>query len=77
VASAKVLAAGFIGPYAMAVDSANLFYTDYRNGRVERIPKNDFAHTCIANHFDPCGACAGALRCDGTCTNSCNEAGTD
>src|SRR5262249_22612325 len=37
LASTKVLAAGPIGPYAMAVDETSLYYTDYRNGRVERI----------------------------------------
>src|SRR5258708_9082792 len=41
LSTAKVLAVGAIWPYAIAVDDANVFYTDYRNGRVERTPKND------------------------------------
>lgn len=76
VASAAVLAAGFIGPYAMAVDDSSLYYTDYRNGRVERISKTSSSASCVANHNLPCEACAGTVRCDGTCSATC-DAGTD
>jgi len=72
LASAKVLAAGSIFPYSIAVDDANLFYTDYRNGRVERISKTDFAHTCNAAHLTTCEACAGSILCDGKCSASCD-----
>jgi hypothetical protein len=77
LASAKVLAAGSIFPYAMAVDDASLYFTDYKNGRVERITKTDFAHTCSAFHLSNCEACSGQILCNGTCSDSCNEAGTD
>ena len=75
VASAKVLAAGAIGPYAIAVDETSLYYTDRRNGRVERTPKDDFAHSCGATHLASCNGCNGYLTCDGTCSTSCADAG--
>jgi hypothetical protein len=75
LATAKVLAAGLILPYAMAVDDEHLFYTDNRNGTVERIPKTDFAHQCALNHLAACDACTGVVRCDNSCSTPCGEAG--
>ena len=77
LASAKVLAAGSIFAYAMAVDDTALYFTDNKNGRVERISKTDFAHTCSVVHLSNCEACAGQIMCDGTCSEKCNEAGAD
>jgi hypothetical protein len=77
VASSQVLAAGQLGPYAIAVDDDSIYYTDALNGRVERKPKNDFAHQCIANHLAACEACAGVVQCDGSCSASCFDGGSD
>jgi hypothetical protein len=73
LAAATVLAAGFIEPYALAVDDQDLFFTDYRNGRVERIPKLASNHTCSTAHLSSC--CTGDLRCDDTCSVPCGEGG--
>jgi hypothetical protein len=77
IGSAKVLAAGSMEPYAIAVDDANLYYTDYRNGRVERISKTDFGHACVVSHLSACEACAARIKCDGVCSPTCGEAGAD
>jgi hypothetical protein len=75
-APAKVLAAGLIGPYAMAVDATSLYFTDHRNGRVERIPKSGSGASCVPAHYASCSACAGVVRCDGSCSAIC-DAGAD
>ncbi len=77
VSSAKVLATGRAWPYAIAVDDSNVFYTDAGNGRVERTPKNDFSHQCVADHYRVCEACAGVIKCDGTCSSACIDASAD
>jgi hypothetical protein len=71
-ASAQVLAAGQIGPYAIAVDATSLYYTDTKNGRVERSPKTDFAHTCSPNLLSICESCSGYVQCNETCSASCS-----
>ncbi|HEY2407285.1 MAG TPA: hypothetical protein VGI10_14845 [Polyangiaceae bacterium] len=73
LAAATVLTAGFIEPYALAVDDQDLFFTDYRNGRVERIPKLASNHACSTAHLTSC--CTGDLRCDDTCSVACGEGG--
>jgi hypothetical protein len=75
LANAKVLAAGLIRPYAMAVDDENLFYTDNRNGTVERIPKTHSAQRCVLNHLAAYDTCTGLVRCDDSCSTPCGEAG--
>jgi hypothetical protein len=77
LAEAEVLAEGDIGPYAMAVDETSLYFTDYRNGRVERIAKHDSSSTCSADHFASCNTCQGVVRCDGTCSTTCDDAGAE
>ena len=54
-----------------------MFYTDARNGRVERTPKDDGNHVCAANALATCEACAGYVQCKGTCSASCADSGTD
>jgi hypothetical protein len=73
---ATVLAAGLIGPYAMALDTTSLYFTDHRNGRVERIPKSGTGQSCAATHYASCGGCGGVVRCDGSCSPVC-DAGSD